>query len=191
VVFRGLIDGLGSWEGDSALFEFKVLGQVSKTTFDTIAFNGQVHSYLSTLPKAKRPQKFVYCVLRKPSKWVKRGQTIAEFIHEMQADLRGRPEFYFAVWAQDCGENAIQHASDDIDAAAEDLVAKYDRLHDKHPKTGLYDEGVLEPTNWARDDRQCHEYGSCPYLCLCKDVDHWKARAAVTFKRREDQFPRT
>jgi hypothetical protein len=179
VTFRGLIDGLGTYDGESTLFEFKALGQIASTTFDTMAFNGQVFPYLSTIPKDRRPKKFAFCVLRKPSKWVKKGQSLGEFVAEIKEDLIARPDFYFAVWTQDVGEQAIQYALADVEAGAEDLRAKYKRLG----------KCVLDPFNWPRDDRACHEYGSCTMLSLCKDTGHWEARAATMFQHREDQFP--
>jgi hypothetical protein len=178
LTFHGLIDGLGTYDKESALVEIKCLGQVSKQVFDTMAFNGQVHSYLSTRPEAKRPKQFVFCVIRKPSKWVKRGQSIDEFIAEIKADLIARPDFYFIVWVQPVGDNAIRRALDDVDAGAEDLKCKYARLGG----------AVRKPECWARDDRQCHEYGGCEYLPLCKDMDHWKARATTIYQPRQEMF---
>jgi hypothetical protein len=179
VIFRGKIDGLGTVGPDSALFEFKFLGRVDKTVFETMAFNGQVHSYVGALPAAKRPKKFAFCVIRKPGKWLKKGQTVPAFVEEIKADIKSRPEWYFAVWVQDFTQVAVDAARADICSATEDLLGKYWHL--------VIPTMIADPANWPRCDRQCAEYGQCPFLDLCKDSAHWISRAKTIYRIRKEQ----
>jgi hypothetical protein len=180
VTFCGTLDGRGTFDNKSALFEFKTAGQISKDTFSTMAFNKQVYGYLSSIPTGERPEQFAYCVLRKPSKWLKRGQSVVAFIEELKADFIARPDFYFAIWTQPVGKNAVDDVAGDVYHAAVDLAAKYDRL--------TLARALHDPRYWPRDDRQCHDYGNCPYLELCKDVSHWRARAGAFYRQREIRY---
>lgn len=180
VTFCGTIDGIGIHDNRSTLFEFKTAGQISKNTFSTMAFNKQVYGYLSSMSADERPKQFAYCVMRKPSKWLKRGQSVEEFIEELRQDFRSRPEFYYAIWLQEPGQNAIKEAHADIYSAALDLGRKYRRL-----KEGGF---LHDPPCWPRNDRQCHDYGNCPFLELCKDVAHWQARANAYYQQREIRY---
>lgn len=181
VMFCGTRDAEGTYESKTALFEFKTASQISQDTFDTMAFNGQVYGYIASLSPAKRPARFVYAVLRKPSKWVKRGQSIAEFVQEIKDDIKARPEFYFAVWLQAPGVNAIGWALADIEAATNDLWHKYNRLSRVHG-------GLHQPMNWPRNDQQCHSYGRCPFLDLCKESWNWQLKARMLYATRAPQY---
>ncbi len=180
VTFCGTLDGRGTCGSKSTLFEFKTAGQISKNTFSTMAFNKQVYGYLSSIPTGIRPEQFAYCVLRKPSKWLKRGQSVPAFIEELKANFISRPDFYFAIWTQPVGKNAVDDVAADIVSAALDLDTKYDKL--------IETDGLHDPRCWSRDDRQCHDYGNCPYLELCKDARHWKARAGAFYRQREIRY---
>lgn len=180
VTFCGTRDAEGQYEGKSALYEFKTASQISQDTFDTMAFNSQIYGYIASLPPAKRPARFVYAVLRKPSKWVKKGQSIPEFVQEIKDDIGARPEFYFAVWSQPPGINAIEWAMADIDAAARDLCSKYARL--------MTDGGLHSPAEWPRNDQQCHSYGICPFLALCKESWNWQLKARMLYATRAPQY---
>jgi hypothetical protein len=184
VTFCGTLDGRGTHDGKSTLFEFKTAGQISKDTFSTMAFNKQVYGYLSSIPAVDLPEQFAYCVLRKPSKWLKRGQSVEAFIEELKADFIARPDFYFAIWEQPVGKNAIEDVAADIRSAATDLAMKYKSLGIGYSQC----EKLYDPHSWPRDDRQCHDYGNCPYLELCKDARHWKARAGAFYRQREIRY---
>jgi len=170
LLFCCSVDGGGKYKAKPTLMEIKTASQVSNNYFTSLAFDKQVNGYPMAAKKSgKLYQQCCFCVFRKIQKRVKKGQTIEGFIKEIKKDLAERADWYFILYKHRLGRSSIRQAWQDIESAAEILKMRYDML----TNVDGYHE-VLNPDNWPRNERQCLNYGACPYLVLCRYPKKYK-----------------
>ena len=66
----------------------------------------------------------------------------------------------------------------DVEGEVFDLYSKYQYFGES---------GVMDPFNWARNDRACFNYGTCPYFMLCKNCTNYQMYLQF-FRMREIRY---
>lgn len=161
VLFVGTKDGVGTYEGDSALFELKNLKSVTPNVLADLVSDMQIngYGYADRLLKLRPAVCCLYMIFRKSTKWIKRGQSVEDFVQEITDDIAARPEWYFHFKRLRLGRSQVQEVGHDIEAVASDLQHKYRRL-------GV--DGVLDSHNWPRSNA-CSNFSGCQYRALCNE----------------------
>lgn len=175
--FCGTEEGEVVYRNRPMLLEIKTAKQVGQSYIAALSFDKQVHGYTyarrllnkSTLPEC------CYCIFRKPQKRIKRGQTVDQFVVEIEQDLIERPEFYYIFHKFALGRLTVSEVGYDIESLALDLQQKYERLSQKE---------LLDPHNWAKQENKCHDYAGCEFLQLCKNPKRWELYLRF-YKQRE------
>lgn len=166
--FCGTPDGEGTYDGVPTLFENKTASRVNDSYIQALGFDKQVHGYAYAHRLQGKPAlaQCCYCIFHKPSKWIKRGQTIDEFVEEIRQDLRERPKFYYIFHKFHLGRNTVSEVGEDIEALACILKDRYNTL-----KT---ESKILDFHNWPKQEDKCHDYKGCEFLQLCKNPKRWQ-----------------
>jgi len=177
-------DGGGSYRKDNVLVEIKTARTVNNNYFTALEFDKQVYGEVCAMKASglKYPTKCAYCVFRKPSKYIKKGQSVDGFIKEIKQDLITRPDWYFVVDAQSkkfpyiltLGRNTLRQTKEDLNSFAALLQERYDG-------------GILDPSYWPPNTRQCLSYGVCPYLMLCRNLAKYKLYLKL-YQQREIMY---
>lgn len=164
LLYRGMADGKGTYDGVRSLFEIKTASRVSAEYLAALAFDPQIYSYAMT-PEFQGIGQCAYCVFQKPQKRVKKGQTIDEFIQEVAMDAQLRPNMYYHWHRVPLGVETAKANAEDVEAKAEILLNRYEQLGPA---------GVLDHRNWPKCPDKCFEYSGCEFLPLCKNAATWE-----------------
>lgn len=175
--FCGTPDGDGTYFGKPVMFEEKTAGKVTNSYIDALRFDKQVYGYAYGRQLGDKPvlPKCCYCIFRKPQKWIKKNQTIDQFVTEIEKDLVARRDFYYIIELLTLGKLTIAEVGCDIETLALELKEKYRRLRGN---------GLLDPHNWAKQEDKCHDYKGCQFLNLCKNPKKWSLYLRL-FQQRE------
>ncbi|MDD5458886.1 MAG: hypothetical protein PHF37_05810 [Phycisphaerae bacterium] len=187
VTFCSQVDGGGSAGKDDALFEIKTAKSVNNSYFEALSFDHQIHGYGYQMQQEHQrfPSKCAFCVFRKPSKYIKKGQSREAFVQEIKTDLVKRPEWYFIADPQThqfpymltMGRNTIEQAGKDIVRATQILLKQYQ----------CPEKDILDPYHWPCNDKQCLNYGACTYLPLCRNMAKWQLYTRL-YQQREFMY---
>ncbi len=177
VKFCGTLDGIGTYRGQPHLFEFKTASKVNQAYLMSLRFDKQINGYAWAINKgrAKPLTECRYCIFKKAQKRVKRGQTVDEFVEEIEQDVIARPEMYYVWHRLSLGRTTVREVAYDIKQEAEDLKAKFDRA-----KRGQ----LLDPHYWPKRENKCHDYSGCEFLPLCDNPAKWKIYLRM-YRQRE------
>jgi len=181
VVFIGVVDALGIYIKKSSMFEFKTAVQIPNDLFSVLQYDKQIYGYPPGLNHP--PKTCCYLIFRKTQKRIKKGQTADEFVQEIRAELgltkygktKPRPEFYYVHHPVTLGKDTLKTVSESIRASARFLETIYDSMTRKE---------LLDPVSWPCNEKQCLNFGTCPFILLCKYPKRWKTYAHL-YKQRE------
>jgi len=189
VTFVGTKDGEGEDGGKRALFEIKTASQVNQAYLDALRYGKQVNGYAYSDVKMGRKDRATVCracVFVKPGKWIKKGQTVDEFVDEIRADICGgigwkgktltaSPQKYYSFHRFSLGQMAVKEVGCDIEQETADLLSKYERAKDERQ--------LMDPHYWPKRENKCHEYSGCEFQRLCLAGPSWEA-ALNGYKQR-------
>lgn len=175
ISFHCTADGGGTYEGDNTLYEIKTARSIPKNYLTALEFDKQVYGEICAMKASglDYPTKCAYCVFHKPSKYVKKNQSVDDFIKEIQQDLKKRPNWYFVPdvrrkegfpYLLFIGKNTLESTDKDLNTTAEMLQQRYDVGEDR----------LLDPAYWPMNTRQCLNFGTCPYFILCRYPKRYK-----------------
>jgi len=175
--FLGTLDGLGDYRKREVMFETKTARFVNNDYISVLSYDKQIHSYALGRRKMGQssPASCCYCIFRKVQKKIKRGQTIEEFVDEIERDLSERADWYFIMHSQTLKRPVLRDTELDIERAAQRLSRIYKELPG---------DELLKFENWDKQDKQCLNYGACPYLVLCRNPRNWQLSAGL-FQQRQ------
>lgn len=91
----------------------------------------------------------IYNVVRKPSKKLKKNQTLTEYQHELFEDYSLRPEEFFYRELPIVTDKHIENFDTFLDIVTGDMIEK--------ERTGKYLQNIFA----------CDNYGLCPFIDLC------------------------
>lgn len=170
IVFCSTLDGCGSYKNEKVMYEIKTAKSVTNDYFTALGLDQQIHGYGVQMKRSKLPfiAKVAYCVFRKSSKWIKKGQSPDAFVEEIQQDIKERPEWYFIVDSQQrtfpylltMGSNTLQDTEADIIQTTKDLQHKYN----------VPEKTLLNHEYWPKNCKHCLNYGACQFLPLCRNI---------------------
>lgn len=178
LLFLGTPDGDGTYYNIPTLFENKTASRVNDAYIRALDFDKQVcgYAYAHRLMDKPALKQCCYCIFRKPQKYIKRGQTVDQFVAEIKRDLVERPKFYYPFHRFRLGSNTVSEVGHDIETLACVLKDRYATL-----KT---ETKILNPHNWPKQEDKCHDYKGCEFLQLCKNPKRWKLYLRM-FQQRE------
>lgn len=161
VLFEGTVDAWYKDKKKVVLFEGKTAKRPDNDYFRKLKFDKQVNGYAIGLHHliGKYPRECYYTVFRKPQIRQRKTETPEDFFDRLEQDLIDRKDWYFIFYKHLFGKGAVKAVLNDIEWMTFDLAAKYDYLTE---------DQLLDPANWPRNDRQCFDYGTCPYFTLCQ-----------------------
>jgi len=176
--FCGTPDGFGTYCKKPVMFEEKTASQITNSYIDALRFDKQVYGYAYAQQLAGNPvlPKCCYCIFRKPQKWVKKNQTIDDFVKDIEKDFADRRDFYYSFIELTLGKQTISEVGHDIETLAFELKEKYKRLR--------ADGGLLDPHNWPRQESKCYKYGGCGFLQLCRNPKKWQVYLRLFQQRK-------
>jgi hypothetical protein len=165
--FCGTEEGEMTYRRRPMLLEIKTAKQVGQAYMDALAFDKQVHGYTYGRRLQGKPvlPECCYCIFRKPQKRIKQGQTIDEFVREIELDLKERPNFYYIFHKFSLGRTTVSEVGHDIERLASILKLLYNSMSEKE---------LLDFHNWPKQENKCHEYAGCEFLQLCKNPKRWE-----------------
>lgn len=182
VIFNGALDADGEVDNTDVMFEIKSASSMSLNNdyFAHLQFDKQINGYRCARRKGGRVySKCHYLVFRKPMIQVRQKETPDEFLDRLSEDLRARADWYFIKCIHVFGKRAANDVLMDIEGMTFDLFAKY----------GYFTvDQLLNPMSWPRNDRQCFNYGTCPYFRLCSDCTKYHLYTKC-YKQRELRYP--
>ena len=147
----GKADGLMQIDGKWWLLELKTAGQINKTYIDRLMLDSQITTYFYAMQRAKgiNLAGIIYRIVKKPSIYPRKGESINQFCERLIADYQQRPEFYFF-------EEKLYRTQDDLKLFERELwmFTQYLLLCNR--------EGL-----WYRNPSKCGDYGRCQYMPLC------------------------
>jgi hypothetical protein len=177
-------DGGGTYKKKDVLVEIKTAKSVNNNYFTALEFDAQVYNEAAAIKAGgdTLPSKCAYCVLRKPGKYIKKGQSADAFVKEIRKDIADRPDWYFVVDAQSkkfpyivpLGKTTLRQTKQSLNSMAKLLKQRYD----------VPEKKLFNPTYWPMNTRQCLNYGACQYLTLCRNLAKWKMYAQL-YQQRE------
>jgi hypothetical protein len=185
--FCSMLDGVGTYKGKPALYEFKTAKTIDNNYFTTLAFDPQVCSYVLGYNKSRKNgiTRCCYIIFRKMQKRIKKNQNLSQFLKEAQAEFKrgyastrrkDGKNWYYVLYNFRVGEIALQEAEKDIEAAGKMIADRYNSMSRRE---------LLNPDNWRpRQIKQCLQFGACPYLMLCKNPKKWQTFLPM-FRQRE------
>jgi len=183
VIFNGALDAEGKAERVPTMFEIKSASSMSLNNdyFAHLAFDKQINGYRAAIEQKSGIGygKCHYLVFRKPMIQVKQSETPDEFLDRLTGDLEKRADWYYIKFIHTFGKRATADVLNDIEGITFDLYAKYGYLTT---------DQLMDPVNWPRNDRQCFNYGTCPYFRLCSDCRKY-ALYARCFRQRDLRYP--
>lgn len=167
ILFNGTMDGLGHYRKTSSMLEIKTAARTDKNIAPALEFDEQIFGYPFALTKMgrKAPKKCFYLIFKKPSKRIKKGQTIAEFIDEIREDIIKRPEFYFVTHQFNVTKERMESVGRDLEVKTQILQQRYDSMTQAE---------LLDPMNWPKCSKQCTAWGLCSFMELCKHEKCWE-----------------
>ena len=176
VLFCGTEDGEGTYRNKECLFENKTASKVNSSYIDSRRFTKQVNGYAYACRKQKRSSvpECRYSIFCKTQKYVKKNQTVDEFIEEIHQDIANRPEKYYIWHSFSLGRSTVSSVGADIERQAHILKLLYADCGGK----------LLDPALWPKQENKCYDYAGCEYLQLCKNPRRWELYLRF-FKQRE------
>lgn len=182
IIFTGTLDGEGKADHEDTMFEIKSASSQSLNSeyFAHLQFDKQINGYKAGMLKSGRPSFSTchYLVFRKPQIQVKKTETPDEFLDRLRADLEARADWYYIHYKHRFGKMATNDVLQDIEGITFDLFSKYSYLTTTQ---------LLDPYNWPRNDRQCFNFGICPYFRLCANCKKYPLYMKA-FKQRELRY---
>ncbi len=159
LTFQGIIDGVieikkgktkGLW-----VIEHKTTKDLSYTTVDSIKVSNQTLGYIYAVQKllGVKPKGIIWNAIRKPSKRLKKNQTINEYCTELEEDYIARPDFYFFRQQLFINKSAIATWLEEKEQVALDMGFCYDNPEEKKI--------------WYKNTDICGMYGGCEFAPLC------------------------
>jgi hypothetical protein len=169
-LFCSTLDGWGKCRGKPVMYEIKTAKSVTNNYFTALGMDAQIHGYGVQMKRSKLSftPLVAYCVFRKSSKWIKKGQPADAFIEEIQRDILKRPEWYFIVdsanrtfpFTLTMGANTLRDTEADIITMTKLLGARYN----------VPEKTLLNPEYWPKNCKHCLNYGACQFLPLCRNI---------------------
>lgn len=136
--------------------DHKFLAQVSDGLVKKLPLDYQIHAYLKMGKEwltQNRPELFlrgaIYNIVRKPSKRLKKGQTLKEYQQELFLDYSERPDEFFFREMPIVTDKLIANFDSFLEIVTEDMTQKH--------ASGKFLQNIFA----------CDVYGTCPYLELC------------------------
>lgn len=181
VIYEGTVDAYGTHKTKTVLVERKTAKTINDDFFALLKFDIQINGYAHSLTKSigHLPSECKYVAFRKPQKRVKKKQTPAAFLEELEQDFHDRKDWYYVTYTHKFGQNSVAEVVTDIERTVSELYHKYQTLSTKQ---------LLDPAYWPRKQSQCLHYGACPYLILCKNCRKAPLYFRL-FQQRELRYP--
>jgi hypothetical protein len=160
---NGTCDGCLEHNNKLVLSEVKSASRLTNDYFYRLIFDKQINGYARGIESVydELPGQCRYMVFRKPAIRQRKTESIPQFISRLEDDLVARAAWYFVTHLHTFTRLSVDMVMNDMVVQTNDLLAKYKSLGKK---------GVLDPNNWARNDRACFDYGTCEYFSMCRDV---------------------
>lgn len=157
--FTGIIDGVveiktgknkGIW-----VLEHKTTKDLSYYTVESIKKSIQTLGYIYAVRKLFdiKPKGIIWNAVRKPSKRLKKNQTVEEYCTEIREDYIARPAFYFLREQLRINKSAIDEWIAEATHQLADLELCYDNKDTKEI--------------WYKNTNLCDMYGGCEFTPLC------------------------
>lgn len=147
----GLADELARENDQPVLVENKLVGQINETSVRRLPLDRQVALACYGVWRAtgEAVTQVRYRFTRKPSIRQKKGESVGDFCHRIEADYAGRPDFYLREerWWR----------------SPEDLV----RIEAELWEWAEIVRASRKRRLWPRNTSHCHDFGGCSYLPLC------------------------
>ena len=159
ITFRGTIDGIieipkgpnkGLW-----VVEHKTTKDLAYYTVEGIKQNIQTLAYLHAARQLFKIQLkgIIWNAVRKPSKRLKKQQTIEDYCKEIKEDYLARPDFYF--YRQQLIINSAN-----VEAWTKDVK------HIMHDMECCFNHSTSLP-HWYKNTAVCDMFGGCEFIPIC------------------------
>ena len=188
LIYCSTVDGKGQVDEKDVMFEIKTAKQVNNFTFKALSMDQQIHGYAHQMKEGGEgcPSKVAYCIFRKSSKYLKKGQSADSFVEEIKTDIQKRPSWYFITgedgktfpYIHSLGRKMIASTGYDMEAMSSLLLKHYDVDEDE----------LLLPDHWPKNCRHCLNYGCCQFLPLCQNISKYKLHLRG-YQGRELRYP--
>ena len=157
--FIGIIDGIveirtgtnkGIW-----ILEHKTTKDLSYYSVEGIkkAIQTMAYIYGTRMILKLKPKGIIWNAVRKPSKRLKKNQTIPEYCEEIEDDYIARPAFYFYRQMLRINRSAIDEWVEEATHQIMDLEVCYTNKDNK--------------SIWYKNTSLCDMYGGCEFAPLC------------------------
>ncbi len=159
LAFVGIVDGLieKRKRGSKGIYvlENKTTKDLSYTTVDSIKSSHQTLSYIYCmyLILGVKPKGIIWNAIRKPSKRLKKNQTVDDYCKELEEDYPARPDFYFFRQELIIPWKRIELWLEEVKHILNDMQICYAKPNDK--------------ALWYKNTELCGMYGGCEFAPLC------------------------
>lgn len=155
------MDGVGTDKSKECMIEIKTAAAstVTDAYFKKLKLDFQINGYNEVyyLVRGKRLKKCLYIVIKKPSKRLKKNQTLEDFIEEIRDDCVDRADWYYIIHEHRFLPSVVRSIWVDIVGLINRMPVKYN---------------PFKPELWQRCNK-CVNYGLCPYFPLCTKPKSW------------------
>jgi hypothetical protein len=155
-------------DGTIVLEEYKSASQVDDFYFQRLKFDKQINSYALGLKslEGRYPKSCRYFVIKKPAIRMRQNESVTGFLNRLDIDLDERKEWYYFMENIPFAPRALLEVNRDVEQATMDLLYKYMQAKNA--------DQLCDPYYWPRNDKQCLNYGACPYFVLCAKTHNFQ-----------------
>lgn len=110
ILLRGMIDGLYRLPGTLGIFETKTKDKISEKDIETALYSDMqtmMYCFATKLLLGEYPNQVKYNIVRRTSKYWKKGLSLPEYLAEVEEDIKSRPDFYFIRFTVGIDQNDI------------------------------------------------------------------------------------